>query len=208
MKAYSFIALLILPIYAKQEDVQKLISLNEVNPYIKIECMYATHNNFTGKALYPKKFYQKTYILKHVAVALDEIQKELEQQGLGLLVWDAFRPMQGQKALWDVCPDKRFVAPPNKGGKHTRGTSIDLTIINLETGDPLDMGTGFDAFIDRSAAYYKGLNPAAQHNRDFLQTIMKKHGFTTIINEWWHFDYKDAHTYPPLNVTFTELSNF
>jgi D-alanyl-D-alanine dipeptidase len=198
--------LLISAAWAKQEDAQKLVAVNDVNSNIKIECMYATHNNFTGQRVYPKKLYNRTYLLKHVAQQLSKVQEELEQQGLGLLIWDAFRPMQGQQALWDACPDKRFVAPPTKGGRHTRGTTVDLTIINLETNEPLDMGTGFDAFIDRSKSNFKDLTPEALKNRDLLQTVMKKHGFTTVTSEWWHFDYDNYKNHPPLDVKFDELN--
>lgn len=191
---------------SKQKDLQKLVALNEVNPNIKIECMYATYKNFTGQRIYPKKFYKRTYLLKEVAQQLSKVQKELETQGLGLLVWDAFRPMEGQKKLWEVFPVEGFVAPPSKGGRHTRGTTVDLTIIKLSDGQPLTMGTGFDVFIPQSKAASTTISKEAQRNRKLLQTVMKKYGFTVLPTEWWHFDYKNIWSYPPLEVTFDDLN--
>lgn len=197
--------LIVSGIYAKLSDAQKMVGIHNLNPTIKIECMYATYYNFTGQPLYPFEFYNKAYLLKEVADQINLIQKELEQYGLGLLIWDAFRPLEGQQQLWNACPDERFVFPPTKGGKHTRGTTIDLTLIDLKTGNPLDMGTGFDVFIDRSASDCATLSETALANRKLLQSIMAKYGFTAIKNEWWHFDYENVFDYPVLDVTFEEL---
>lgn len=188
-----------------QAQSHSLVAINSINSNIKIECWYATHNNFTGQRIYPKAFFKKAYLLKEVAEQLSKAQKELEQEGLGLLIWDAFRPLEGQKKLWNCCPDSRFVFPPEKGGKHTRGTTVDLTIINLETEEPLDMGTGFDVFIDRSASECTTLSDLAKQNRKLLKTIMENHGFTQLPSEWWHFDYKNLFDYPVLDIIFDEL---
>lgn len=188
-----------------QTQPHNLVAINTINPNIKIECWYATCHNFTGQRVYPKQFFKKAYLLPEIAKQLDKVQKELEQQGFGLLIWDAFRPLEIQQKLWDYCPDSRFVAPPSKGGKHTRGTAVDLTIINLQTEEPLDMGTGFDVFIDRSASDCATLSDQAKQNRLLLKTIMEKYGFTQCRTEWWHFDYKDIFTYPVLQVTLKEL---
>ena len=168
--------LVVCSLNAVKEDAQKLVLINDINENIKIECMYATYKNFTGMRIYPEKFYKKAYLLKHVALQLDKVQKELEKGGYGLLVWDAFRPMEGQRRLWEAFPVEGFVAPPHKGGRHTRGTTVDLTIIKLEDGQPLDMGTGFDVFIDRSVVYNEKISDEAKVNRKFLQKIMKNMG--------------------------------
>lgn len=205
-KILSLCLLTVCILSAKLSDAEKMVAIHSLNPAIKIQCMYATYDNFTGQPLYPVQFYNKAYLLKEVAEQIDLIQKELEQQGLGLLIWDAFRPLQGQQQLWNACPDDRFVAPPSKGGRHTRGTTIDLTLIDLKTGNPLDMGTGFDVFIDRSASDCTTLSEIALANRKLLQDIMKKYGFTVLKSEWWHFDYENVFDYPVLDVSFEELA--
>lgn len=211
MKSKKIISLLfcIFSIVAQhKKELPQLVSVRSINKNIKIECWYATYNNFTGQQIYPSPFFSKCFLLKNVARALSNVQKELELQGLGLLIWDAFRPMEPQKKLWEVFPVEGFVAPPHKGGRHTRGTTVDLTIIHLETQQPLDMGTGFDVFIDRAQADNKDISQKAQSNRKLLQTVMGKQGFTVLPTEWWHFDYFTETTrdnYPPLNISFKEL---
>ncbi len=204
MKSLLFL-LVAFTLQATPKDAQKLAVINKVNSKIKIRCMYASYDNFTGQRVYPARFFNRTFLLKHVAEQLSKVQNELEKQGLGLLIWDALRPMQGQQALWNVCPDARFVAEPSKGGRHTRGTTVDLTIVNLKTGEPLNMGAGFDAFIDRSATTFTDLPEEVLKNRKLLQDVMKKYGFNKHPREWWHFDYKNYTDYPPLDVTFEEL---
>lgn len=186
------------------KSTHHLVELTNINPHIRVHLVYATPENFTGKVVYKKC--AKAYLLKEVAQALSEVQKELEQQGLGLLVWDAYRPLQGQQALWDVCPDERFVYPPHKGGKHTRGTTVDLTLVRLSDGVQLEMPTGFDSFTPQAASDYPHVSPEAKKNRTLLQSVMKKHGFSPIPNEWWHFDYKGWRDYPSLAIDFDELA--
>ena len=183
----------------------QLISLETVDETIKIECWYATYNNFTGKRIYPQAYFKKCYLLEHVAHALKKVHDELKEQGMGLLVWDAYRPMEGQKALWDCYPVEGFVAPPHKGGRHTRGTTVDLTIIDLKTGQPLFMGTGFDVFTPQAASDNTEITQEAQRNRALLKTVMEKHGFVQLPSEWWHFDYQNMHDYSPRTETFDDL---
>lgn len=210
MKLKYTLILLISPVvsYAQLNDVQQLVPVHDINPNIKIECMYATYRNFTGQQIYPEQFYGKTYLLKEVAEQLSKVQEELEQQGLGLLIWDAFRPLEAQQKLWDCCPDSRFVFPPQKGGKHTRGTTVDLTIIDLATGIPLDMGSGFDVFFERSYSDCSTLSQTVQNNRTLLKQVMEKYGFNQLPKEWWHFDYKTIWEHEPLQVSFEELSSY
>lgn len=180
-----------------------LVELQKINPNIRVHLVYATPHNFTGKIIYKKC--AKAYLLKEVAQALSDVQKELELQGIGLLVWDAYRPMQGQQALWDACPDERYVYPPHKGGRHTRGTTVDLTLVDFKTGALCEMPTGFDSFTPQAASGSLDVSPKALKNRTLLQQVMEKHGFSKISNEWWHFDYKGWQDYAPLAIDFDAL---
>lgn len=181
----------------------QLVELTQMNPNIRVQLVYATAKNFTAKVIYKKC--AKAYLLKEVALALNEVQKELEQLGLGLLVWDAYRPMQGQQALWNACPDERYVYPPQKGGRHTRGTTVDVTLVRLSDGLQLEMPTGFDDFTPQAASNYANVSPQALKNRTQLQSVMKKHGFLPIASEWWHFDYKGWQDYEPLAIDFDDV---
>jgi len=180
-----------------------LIQLATINPRIRVHLVYATPHNFTRKTIYKKS--AQAYLLDHVARALSNVQKELELQGIGLLIWDAYRPLQGQQALWDACPDERFVYPPHKGGKHTRGTTVDLTLVRLSDGKELEMPTGFDSFTPEASSSATNISPEALKNRTLLQSMMEKHEFVRIQNEWWHFDYKDWREHAPLAIDFDEL---
>lgn len=181
----------------------QLVELTKINSHIRVHLVYATSENFTKKIIYKKC--ARAYLLEHVARALSDVQNELEKQGLGLLIWDAYRPLQGQQALWDACPDERFVYPPHKGGKHTRGTTVDLTLVDLKTGALCEMPTGFDSFTPQAARDFPDVSPKALKNRTLLQHVMCKHGFATIPNEWWHFDYQGWQDYKPLAIDFEEL---
>lgn len=203
IKFFVFMAISFFCISTHTLHAHNLVDITKVNPNIRVQLMYATSDNFTGKVIY--KSCAKAYLLQHVAEALSSVQKELECQGLGLLIWDAYRPLQGQQALWDVCPDARFVYPPEKGGKHTRGTTVDLTLVDLKTGALLEMPTGFDSFTPEAGSSYPNLSPIALKNRTILQHVMEKHGFSKIPNEWWHFDYKNWQNYPSLSIDFDHL---
>lgn len=186
------------------EAMPQLVELTQINPRIRVQLVYATPHNFTGKIIYKKS--AKAYLLKEVAQALSDVQKELELQGFGLLVWDAYRPMQGQQALWDAFPDERFVSPPQKGGRHTRGTTVDLTLVRLSDGTSLEMPSGFDSFTPQAASACADVSSQALKNRTLLQNVMKKHGFTPIASEWWHFDYKGWQDHEPLAIDFDMIS--
>ena len=111
-----------------------------------------------------------------------------------LKIFDAFRPHEAQVLLWDAAPDKAYVADPAMGSNHTRGTAIDLTLINA-AGDELDMGTGFDDMTAQSHHFSDTVSPQAQANRLRLLDIMETAGFKHIAHEWWHYalPYHDDH---------------
>lgn len=179
-----------------------MVDITKVNSSIKVDCVYATDNNFTGKVIYKES---KCYALKEVAQKLDLIQKELEKRGLGLLIWDAFRPLPAQKKLWEICPDEKYVSNPAKGGRHTRGTAIDLTLVDSK-GNLLEMPTGFDDLSKKAWSDNNECSFEAKKNRALLKEVMEKHGFKQLPTEWWHFDYNGWQDYPVLDVDFDALN--
>src|SRR5262249_12042230 len=118
------------------------------------------------------------------------VQAKLEKQGLGLKVWDCYRPVSVQKKLWERVPDDRYVANPVKGSRHNRGASVDLTIVD-KNGKELAMPTPYDEFSDRSHRDYMDLSPEVLKNRNPLKDVMEAEVFIGLPTEWWHFDDPD-----------------
>jgi D-alanyl-D-alanine dipeptidase len=162
-----------------------LINVKELAPGIMVEMRYATTNNFTGKQLYPVA--DECLLCEPAAERLARVQKDLEKKGLGLKVWDCYRPVSVQQKLWDVVPDPRYVADPKTGSRHNRGASVDLTLVDSH-GKELTMPTGFDDFSERAHRTFMDLPAEALKNRALLQSAMEQEGFIGLPSEWWHFD--------------------
>lgn len=174
--------------------MDSLIDIRSFIPQIQVELKYATADNFTGQVVYK---FEQCLLLKETALRLREIQWELETRGLGLKIWDGFRPMEAQWKFWELLPDERYVGDPRKGGRHTRGTSVDLTVVTKQ-GQELPMPSAFDDFSEKAHQDYRGATPEQMANRDLLRTVMEKHGFEGVPHEWWHFDLVGWQNYPLL----------
>ena len=179
------------PMTSELVDIQLFI------PNIQIDLKYATTDNFTGQIVYN---FQCCLLLKEAAVKLREVQAELETIGLGLKVWDGFRPVAAQWKFWELVPDERYVSDPRKGGRHTRGTAVDLTLITKD-GQELLMPSDFDDFSEKAHQDYLEASDEAIRNREFLRNIMERNGFIGLTTEWWHFDLIGWQNYPPINIT-------
>jgi len=107
--------------------------------------------------------------------------------------------------MWEPIKDDRYVADPKKGSGHNRGIAIDLTIIDLKTGEELPMGTGYDNFTDTAHVDFNALPSIILQNRSLLKTTMEKYGFISLDTEWWHFSLPDANNYELLNIPFDAL---
>jgi len=140
-----------------------------------------------------------------VVLALQKVEAELKTKGLGLKIYDAYRPYSVTVKFYEVTPDTNFVADPRKGSKHNRGCAIDLSIIDLKTGKELDMPTAFDSFSKKASANYANLPPQQIANRELLKTVMQAHGFKVLPTEWWHYDFTGWQKYPLMNVPFSAL---
>ena len=183
-------------------QAHELVNMKILCPTIVCDIRYATENNFTKQCIYNSP---GCYLHKDAAIALKKVVDELAQEGLGIKIFDAYRPLSAQWKLWHICPDPRYVSDPRKGGRHTRGTAVDLTLIHLHDGGELAMPTEFDCFDKRAWISYTNLPEKIIANRTKLQTIMRKHGFTTIKTEWWHFDLKDFTRYAILDIAFESM---
>jgi zinc D-Ala-D-Ala dipeptidase len=182
-----------------------LVNLSVINPDIVFDIRYAVSNNFLGVPVYPKAV---CYLHKEAAEALNQVQQELSSKQLGLKVFDGYRPLSVQQVMWDAIQDERYVSNPAKNkGRHTRGTAIDLTLID-QKGNELEMPTGFDDFTERAHSDYSQLSEAALKNRSLLKEVMNRHHFQQLPTEWWHFDFEgwqDDVKYPPLDIGLEEL---
>ena len=181
----------------------ELVDLSTFIPGVVLDIRYATENNFTGTQIYTSA---KAFARRPVAEALLDIQEELSTRGLGLKIFDAYRPYAGTLYFYEVYKDTTFVASPRTGSNHNRGFAVDLTIIDLETGEELEMPTEFDEFTEQASIDYMDLPDLVLYNRTLLFDIMARHGFTLYNAEWWHYNYsKERDKYPIMDIPFEEL---
>jgi D-alanyl-D-alanine dipeptidase len=182
-----------------------LVELTKLDSTIKLEIRYATTNNFLGSRMYTQA---RAFMQRPAAEAVVRISRALHKRGYGLLIHDAYRPWYVTKIFWDATPaDKKWlIANPAHGSMHNRGCAVDLTLYDLKTGQPVEMVSTYDESTDRAYAEYPGGTSLQRWHRALLRSVMEAEGFTANPQEWWHFDYKDWHDYPIMNVTFEQIS--
>ena len=129
----------------------------------------------------------------------------MKKQGLGLKIFDAYRPFHVTQKMWELIKDERYVADPSKGSGHNRGLSVDLTLVDLKTGKELNMGTGFDHFTDTAHHNFTALPAEVLKNRKLLKELMEKQGFRALSTEWWHYSWPNDRNYPLLDIRFREF---
>lgn len=215
------------------------VYLKNIDPSILQDIRYAGVHNFVGR---PIKGYQahECILTKQAALALRDVQAELKKSNLSLKVYDCYRPQMAVSdfVAWSRAPNdqsmkKEFYPHIQKSNAfklgyiafksgHSRGSSIDLTIValpakkqaNFHRGQSLlscvnpvnnrfqdnsvDMGTGYDCFHPAAYSNYQNINSIALNNRRLLKTIMQKNNFKPYFREWWHFTLKNEpypHTY-------------
>ena len=167
----------------RKNPAKQLADLQAVIPLLLVDLRYAGVNNFMHEKLYPPVF--TTYLRKPAADALAKIQSQLKEMGLGLKIFDAYRPYSVTEKMWEPVKDDRYAADPKKGSGHNRGVAVDLTLINLKTKEELNMGTGFDNFSDTAHHAFTNLPAAILQNRLLLKNIMEQNGFKALDTEWW-----------------------
>jgi len=180
------------PALLPEPEDDELVRVTDYLPLAREELAYAGPGNFTGRQIYD--FYN-AYLRYGTVKKLAAVCEELEAQGLGILIWDGFRPVSAQAALWEICPDPKYVSHPVTGNRaHCRGNAVDLTLIDLQTGEKLAMPTDFDDFSAQADRDYSDCGPEAAANAQLLEETMKRHGFEPYQSEWWHFT--DTEGYP------------
>lgn len=188
----------------KLEPQKELVDLKKFIPNLILDIRYATTNNFTHEKIYNLA---RAYARKPVADALKNIQTELNAKGLGIKIFDAYRPYKATVKFYEVYRDTTYVASPYRGSRHNRGCALDLTLVHLRTGYELKMPTGFDSFKKQAWPSSPVKDPVARDNRKLLIDVMEKYGFRVNGSEWWHFDFIGWKSYEVLDIDFEELEN-
>lgn len=194
------------------------VDIGTVVPGIVVDVRYATADNFVGA---PVTGYEaaRIYLTVAAAQALRDVQQDLAASGLGLKVFDGYRPQRAVDHFvrWaQDLDDTRMksdyypaVAKQNlfsdgyiaaRSG-HSRGSTVDLTLIRLTDGQELDMGSPWDFFDPVSWPSSDGVTPAQYANRMQLREAMLKHGFAPLTTEWWHFTHENE-PYPATYFDF------
>ncbi len=214
LRPFLVVSLLLslVPILTSAGQLPKgFVYVEEVIPDIQIDLRYYGVDNFVGKRV--SGYIEPRCILtKPAAEALGRVQEDLRPFGLGLKVYDAYRPQQAvdhfvhwAKDLKDIKMKSRYYPDVEKKdlfskgyvaekSSHTRGSTVDLTLISVDAAGKaleLDMGTGFDLFDPKSRAEDPSITPSQRAHRLLLQSLMKQHGFNPYPQEWWHFTLKE-----------------
>jgi len=162
----------------------EFVKVRDYIPDIGVDLKYATTDNFTGQVIYG---FKDAYLRYGTVKKLIAVQEALREHGLRLHIWDGFRPVSAQFALWEVCPDATYVANSYNGfSSHSRGNTVDVTLID-ESGAEVVMPTGFDDFSSLADRDYSDCSAEAAANAMLLESAMKANGFKTYHAEWWHF---------------------
>jgi D-alanyl-D-alanine dipeptidase len=168
-----------------------LADVQSIEPRILVELRYATSNNFTGAPL-PGYLANRAFLRREAAAALARVERDLRPRGLGLKVFDGYRPVRATLAMVDWTervnrPDLLKDGYIASRSRHNLGLAIDLTLIDLTTGLELGMGTPFDTFS--AAAHTANASGEAAVNRQRLKAAMEREGFVNYDQEWWHFSF-------------------
>ena len=205
MKRIGLIVLSVFFLYTSAfSEESPLVEIQKINPNIRVDLRYTTADNFMKETLYPEG--ARCFLRRETAAKLSRVQEALEKQGLGLKVFDGYRPLSVQKKMWARFPVEGYVANPAKGSNHNRGAAVDLTLVDV-SGHELAMPSAYDEFSERAHRDYQEGSRAAIKNREILQKAMEKEGFRGISTEWWHFDDLDCKTYPLLDLPISSIAS-
>ncbi|MCL4112459.1 UNVERIFIED_CONTAM: hypothetical protein GTU68_046985 [Idotea baltica] len=204
MKLKCNFLFLLISLSAFAQLPEGFVYVDDLIPDIQIELRYCLNNNFVGQPV--DGYNAEVCILsKQATLALRKVQEELKNQNLGLKIYDSYRPQRAvnhfskwAKNVNDTLMKQQFYPEVDKRNlfkegyiasrsRHSSGSTLDLTIVNLKTGEELDMGTPYDYFGKASWLLHDDLTEVQKSNRMLLHNIMTKHGFRHYPQEWWHF---------------------
>lgn len=176
-----------------------LVELRDLDPTLRYDVRYAGVDNFMGMAFYEEA---RVRMQRPAAMALVGVQHRLARRGLGLVLYDGYRPWTVTRMFFDATPEpqRRFVADPAQGSRHNRGCAIDLGLVDRRTGQVLPMVSGYDEFTAKASPGYPGSTSRRRALRELLRREMEDAGFAVYEHEWWHFDFRDWRHYPVLDL--------
>jgi len=163
---------------------------------VDLTIAYATSNNITGKQIYCDS---GCWLHEDAAEALLIAIGFASDLGLKFRIFDAFRPVEAQWKLWNHDPNPNFLTHPEKGSPHSRGIAVDLTLLNREDNNPLNMGTSFDDFSEMAFHNSRIVTPEVRKNRYTLLGLMISSGWDYYLNEWWHYQLYNSQNYELLS---------
>ncbi len=169
---------------------EEFVRVQDWLPNIETDLRYASEDNFTGCVIYD---FTDAWLRYGTVEKLAAVLDRLEPEGYTLLIWDAFRPIEAQFRLWEVCPNSTYVANPNKGfSSHSRGNTVDLTLLSFD-GGTVEMPSSFDDFSLLADRDYSDVPQNAAEHARFLEDVMSACGFQPYAGEWWHFSDEDSY---------------
>lgn len=186
----------------EKDSAKALVDLATTIPGLVLDIRYATTNNFTGEKIYNSA---RAFARKPVAQALKKAQQEFAKFGVGIKVFDAYRPYSATMKFYEVYKDTTYVASPYRGSRHNRGCAIDMTLVSLATGKELTMPTEYDSFRKEAWPSTPVADPEVKKNRDLIISVMTQCGFRVNSSEWWHFDFKGWEKFEVMDILFEEL---
>lgn len=185
------------------------VYLSDLAPEILQDVKYATNDNFMGR---PARGYEKQKIIltAEAATALKKINADLMQRGYKLKVFDGYRPQSAVDHFWEWANDHQDMLMQQKFypeytdktklfddgyiarlSKHSRGSTVDLTIVKAQNNEEVDMGCVFDLLGTPANFDYPNVSEVQKYNRYLLKEVMEKYGFSPYSKEWWHFELID-----------------
>ncbi|MFT5243268.1 MAG: D-alanyl-D-alanine dipeptidase [Glaciecola sp.] len=188
----------------KKSLPEGFVYVKDIIPDLNVQLRYFSTNNFVGDTITGYKS-NRLILTKPSAEALKQVQEELQEQNLCLMVYDGYRPQRAvnhfsgwAKDLKDTLQKQAFYPKVHKRhlfrdgyiasrSGHSRGSTLDLTIIDGNTNKPLDMGSPYDFFGKKSWVDHPNLTKTQLANRQLLQKVMLNHKFRNYPKEWWHF---------------------
>tara|TARA_B110000238_G_C16115921_1_gene434818 strand:+ start:1444 stop:2121 length:678 start_codon:yes stop_codon:yes gene_type:complete len=187
------------------------VNLNKEIPNLVVDLRYASSENFTGRVV-PGYNSSKAIGTEDLATALKKVQAQLKPYGLGLKLFDAYRPQIAVNTfiIWadyssDTLKKEEYYPDLKKNSlfelgyiaeksAHTKGSTVDITLIYLEginKGKEVDMGGKWDYFSKKSNFTFQGITSKQYQNRELLRNLMESEAFLPYDKEWWHFTLKD-----------------
>jgi len=206
---FQMLLLLSLNLLNAQENSlpPNFVYVEDLIPDIVLEMRYTGENNFLGVAVEGYKS-PVAILSRPAALALVKVQQELKENGYCLKIFDAYRPQRAVDHFisWarnpaDTLKKAEFYPEVDKKdlfslgyistrSGHSRGSTVDLTIVDYSTGEEVDMGGGYDLFGEVSHQGFSQITTEQKNNRNLLKSVMMKYGFQPYSQEWWHYTYQ------------------